>query len=135
MVGLFFTQRLVLRHAQRDEVPSLHQLVELLMERANRLGRWWGDGEVCAAAVQQRLLQAAASALPLRGVPKPGYVDRALPSKGIRSNGWVGLLAYLLTPAAAHELQPLLALGRWLHVGEHTTLGAGHYRLLAEVFD
>lgn len=131
IVALYFTQRLVVKHALQ-EPPSLWQIVEWLLDRANQLALRWGEGPVATAELREHLLRLAGQACPVDGAPAARRMHRVLPAKRIDSSGLVGLMAFRLPHAAAQGLMPLLRLGTWLHVGTQTTIGAGHYRLIAE---
>ena len=113
--------------------PALTLLVDRLVNRANLLGTLWGLGAVVTAEGNASLTAAAELARSVSGT-SPRLVRRRVSSGRQEANyagdGLAGVLAYQMPAHALRVLVPLLALGELTHVGEQTTMGSGHYRLL-----
>lgn len=130
--------RLVLREQGRPvlDQPEASLLVQQLLARANRVGRVWCEGEI-AATEEVRALEAASGRV-YRVVEdsRVHVIDRQLSSR--RQGGFVpspgvgGTFVYEAEPADFSALLPVLRLGQWIHVGQQSTAGMGHYRLLVE---
>lgn len=138
LLGLQFRRRLVMkeRGAPVLERPSLPALVDALCARADRLARVWGEGALMTLQDRAELVQAASSARPVDCGVAPQVQARRMSSSRrgqiVPSVGPTGLFLYALPRAASIRLLPLLRLGAWVHIGQDTTAGAGHYRLLIE---
>ena len=134
-LALALTSRLRLKvnHNLLRRQPPLALLVERLISRANLLGTLWGDGLVVDTDTAAGLMALAERAAQLPG--RQANLARRRVSSGRQEtdypgDGLTGVLAYQLPAHAARALLPLLTFGELTHLGDQTTMGSGHFRVL-----
>jgi hypothetical protein len=128
--------RLLVRGKLVVEPPELGLLIGSLVDRSNRLGVVWGGGPVLSEASTSEVRIAAKSARKLRAVEAPlrkRRISSGRQKTSYSSDGLGGMLVYDMPAVAFRAVLPLLAFGQWLHLGQQTTAGLGHYQLLTPV--